>query len=283
MTEVPPWCEFFDADAYEAFCEEVDDAAAAFGADGQDLSYGSLELSSGCRGECPAFPLDHLARACHERPRGEWADLCFRQVDEWTVAGAQARWLERASFDEVRERLGVHLDNGQRHWDGTTRDDPREPFRSPLADGLWIGLWVADVPGAHDDEPEVDVQVHNAAARAWGVGPDDLVRIALDNVRRDGPPAWTEVRAGPVTLLEGWGSDASSWALLLDEALPETAGGALVGVPGRSQLIVCLDEGGETGQVMRDRVRDVHAKTEVLRTVADRVYRYRRGGSFEAV
>ncbi|MGI5168125.1 hypothetical protein ACQEU3_27640 [Spirillospora sp. CA-253888] len=283
MTEVPPWCEFLDAEEYEAFCEEVDDAAAAFGADGQDLSYGSLELSSGCRGECPEFPLDRLARACHERPREEWADLCFRQVDEWTAAGAQARWLEGVSFDRVRERLGVHLDDGQRHWEGTAWDDPREPFRLPLADGLCVGLWVADVPGAHDDEPEVDVQVHNAAARAWGVGPDELVRIALANVRRNGPPAWTEVRAGPVTLLEGWGSDASSWALLLDEVLPETAEGALVGVPSRSQLIVCLEEGEEALGVMRERVRDVHARAEVLRAIGGRVYRYRRGALFKAV
>ncbi|WP_067482313.1 hypothetical protein [Actinomadura hibisca] len=283
MTEVPPWCEFFDGEKYEEFCDEVDEAAAAFGADGQDLSSGSIVLAAGDRNENPSFPLDHLARACHARPREEWADLCFAQVDGWSVAAAQARWLVGASFDQVRERLGVHLDDGRRHWQGTERDDPREPCRLPLADGLWAGLWVADVPGAHEDEPELDVQVHNAAARAWGVEADELVRIALGNVRRNGPPAWTEVQAGPVTLLEGWGSDAASWALLLDEVLPERTGSVLVGVPGRSQLILCLDGGEHAEQVMRERVRHVHAATDVLKRISDRVYRHREGGVFEVV
>src|SRR2546421_10246154 len=94
--EVPDWCAFFDADEYELFCEWVDDALSCFGAEGQDLSEGTVDLASGTDVDIYPFPLDRLARRCRDRPQDEWNSICFNQIDAGSMCEAQYEWLARA-------------------------------------------------------------------------------------------------------------------------------------------------------------------------------------------
>lgn len=169
---VPDWCGFFDADDYETFRAELDAAAACFGADGQDLSEGSVDLAAGADLEIHSFPLARLAARCSGRPRADWAGLCFDQVDAWSTAEGQYAWLERASFEQVRERLRVRPSDGRPFFQGTTPDAPREPYHLRLPDGALLEFVIEEVPSLHDrDEPLIDVVVHNAAVSAWGRPP----------------------------------------------------------------------------------------------------------------
>src|SRR2546423_5293253 len=122
---VPDWCGFFDADEYELFGGWVDDALSCFGAGGQDLDEGIVELAAGADVAIHGFPLARLARLCKDRPQDEWNSLCFNQIDAWAESEGQYEWLERASLDEVRDRLRPRLGRGYRRVRGTTPPDPR--------------------------------------------------------------------------------------------------------------------------------------------------------------
>jgi hypothetical protein len=289
--EVPDWCAFFDVDEYELFCAAVDDACSAFGADGQDLSEGTVDLASGTDVEIYAFPLDRLARRCRETPREDWESICFSQIDAWTTCEAQYEWLERAGLDEVRERLRPRLGRGHRRFEGTAADDPQEIVRGRLAPGLWVTVVADGIPSGYDDEPELDVEVHNAAMRAWGTDPNQLIGIALDNLRGARPPAWHEYTAKvprddtgeqvPVVLAVGTGG-AAAWALLLAELFPELdRAGFVVGVPTQDTLILCpvLDPavGGGVADLVARLARDQMARTEHVACVSGGAYRYRDG------
>ncbi|OLB65296.1 MAG: hypothetical protein AUI10_07380 [Actinobacteria bacterium 13_2_20CM_2_72_6] len=90
---VPDWCAFFDQDDYELFCEWVDDACSGFGAEGQDLSEGYVDLAAGqINVDVYTFPLSRLAERCRDSPKDEWNSICFGQVDAWTTGEAQHEW-----------------------------------------------------------------------------------------------------------------------------------------------------------------------------------------------
>ncbi|MGA8117755.1 MAG: hypothetical protein WCA46_29315 [Actinocatenispora sp.] len=275
--DVPNWCDFFDGEEFEEFCEQVDDACGSFGADGQDVTEGFVELATGAYAEIATFPLGRLAQRCRDSSREDWGDLCFAQVDAWSDGVPQAEWLESAEFARVRDGLRIHLYDGGAHYQGTGPDDPAEYARLAVADGLWAGLVRAETPSAHDDEPAVDAAVHNAAADAWGTGPERLVEVALANLRRSEPaPHWN---------VEGAVREATAsagWALLLDEVAPDlVAGGALVAVPAQDSVIVCPapDEAtrnalvGAVAELARQRV----AGAAPGRDITDSVYWYHDG------
>ena len=289
---VPDWCGFFDADEYELFCGWVDDALSCFGAEGQDLDEGIVELAAGADVAIHGFPLARLARRCKDSPQDEWNSLCFNQIDAWAESEAQYEWLERASLDEVRDRLRPRLGRGYRRFEGTTPDDPREVVRGRLAPGLWVTVVAEEIPSGYDDEPLVEIEVHNAAMRAWDLGPDQLIGIALDNLRGTPLPAWQEYTAKvaredtgepvPVAFAVGSGNTAAAWALLLAELFPEQdRAGLVVGVPARHRLVLCPVPDPAVGGAIADLVarlaRDEMARTEIGAVISSGAYRYRDG------
>src|SRR2546423_4623540 len=130
---VPDWCGFFDADEYELFRGWVDDALSCFGADGQDLDEGIVELAAGADVAIHGFPLARLARRCKDSPQDEWNSLCFNQIDAWAESEAQYEWLERASLDEVRGRLRPPLGRGDRRVAGAPAPHPPRLVRGAPA------------------------------------------------------------------------------------------------------------------------------------------------------
>jgi len=289
---VPDWCGFFDADEYELFRGWVDDALSCFGADGQDLDEGIVELAAGADVAIHGFPLARLARLCKDRPQDEWNSLCFNQIDAWAESEGQYEWLERASLDEVRDRLRPRLGRGYRRFEGTTPDDPREVVRGRLAPGLWVTVVAEEIPSGYDDEPLVEIEVHNAAMRAWDLGPDQLIGIALDNLRGTPLPGWQEYTAKvtredtgepvPVAFAVGSGNTAAAWALLLAELFPEQdRAGLVVGVPARHRLVLCPVPDPAVGGAIADLVarlaRDEMARTEIGAVISSGAYRYRDG------
>ncbi|MGW5648509.1 hypothetical protein ACWEV3_28575 [Saccharopolyspora sp. NPDC003752] len=248
--EVPEWCGVFDAEQFEAFRQEVDDACDCFGAGGQSLESGFVELVSGAYSDGYEFRLERLAKRCAEAPREDWEGICFGQIDAWSMAEAQSEWLEQAPFEQVRDLLRIHLFDGSPRSETDESEEPDESeewFRLPLADGLWIGLVVADAPSSDEDEPEIDTQVHNAAVQAWGVEPEQLVEAALANLRREEEaPAWGEVSVElsdeddePVATITVLTIENAPWALLLDEIEPELAErGVVLAVPAQDAVLV---------------------------------------------
>jgi hypothetical protein len=256
--EVPTWCGFFDVDQFEAFREEVDDACDCFGAAGQEIESGFVELAAGVHSDIYAFSLAPLAKRCAEEPREDWAGLIFGQIDAWGVAEAQAEWREQASFEQIQDSLRIHLFDGSPRYDEEAEEtseaaevDEAEAdedwFRLPLADGLWIGLVVAGAPSTDEDEPEIDTQVHNAAVQAWGVEPDQLIEVALANLRREEEtPTWDELvvevsdeDGQPLETITLLTADSAAWVLLLDEVAPELAErGVVLAVPTQDTLLV---------------------------------------------
>ncbi|MGP4019520.1 hypothetical protein [Saccharopolyspora sp. 5N708] len=298
--EVPTWCGFFDVDQFEAFREEVDDACDCFGAAGQEIESGFVELAAGVHSDIYAFSLAQLAKRCAAEPREDWEGLIFGQIDDWSAAEAQAEWLEQATFEQVRDSLRIHLFDGSPRYD----DEPEEAeevdeayeaedwFRLPLADGLWIGLVVAGTPSTDEDEdePEIDTQVHNAAVQAWGVEPDRLVEVALANLRREeGMPTWEELvvevsdedgqQVETITLLT---AENAAWVLLLDEVAPELAErGVVLAVPSQDTLLVA--EAAEPDALdlvvtaVADVARDHLDEAEVGYGLSDDAYWYQQG------
>lgn len=269
MDEVPEWCDFFTEDEYAAFYEEADDAFGMFGADGRDLGEGYGEMVAGEGLEFHAFPLAPLARRCRDADRAEWSSLCSDQVDAWATAKDQHAWLERAAFTRFRDHLRVQFETGGPRFQDTRPDDPREAWRRPIADGLWLELFVQEVPGATEDDPEIDTYANNAAVRAWGVPPDGLVAIALANLRAEAAPTWAEIRPG---VLGSW--TEMGWALMLEETLPD-ADGALVAIPKRDRLLVAPPSAPP--DAIAEEAAVLYGQADVGSRVSGAVYRHRRG------
>jgi hypothetical protein len=289
---VPDWCAFFDEDDYELFCEWVDDACSCFGAEGQDLSEGYVDLAAGqINVDVYTFPLSRLAERCRDSPKDEWNSICFGQVDAWTTGEAQHEWLARAPLDEVRGRLRPRLGQGGPQYVGTAPDHPMETVRRRLARGLWVTILAEEVPSDDDDDPELDLEVHNAAMSAWGADPDQLLGIALDNLRGTQPPTWQEYTAKvprddtgeevPVALAVGSG-DAAAWALLLADLFPELdREGLVVGVPTQHTLILCPVPdpvlSGGIAELVATLVRDELARGAYDARISSGAYWYRDG------
>jgi hypothetical protein len=241
VSDVPEWCAFFDDEQYELFCGWMDDACSCYGAEGQDLSEGIVELAVATADtQIHAFALARLASRCRDHPPADWDRLCSDQVDDWVTAEGQHEWLERASFDQVRASLWPRLSQGHPRFVGTAPDDPRETFRRKLADGLWLNVVADEVPGRYGDEPQIDVEVHHGALASWGIDGDELLRIALDNTRR-ARPQWREqlVEAAPgdPIPLRVARNRGSYWVPLLGEEYPD----AMFIVPLQGLLMICPD------------------------------------------
>lgn len=250
---VPYWCEFFSAEEYEAFHEAVDEAAAMYGGDGQDLHRGTLVMVAGEPLEMCGFDLEYLADRCREQPREEWEGICKSQVMDWVEGGTQRAWLTAAAFDEVADLLTIRLTGEREVMFQGDPEGPDQPFSVRVADNLHASL-VALAPEL-EGAPEIQVYVPNSATQAWGRTAEELLETARGNLRRLPPPTW-ETRMCSIADDDGEVVNVvdvyfaappdldlpvpvSSWLLILDDIAPVTLEPwAMATVPTRDSLVL---------------------------------------------
>jgi len=250
---VPVWCDFFSVDEYDAFGAAVDDALGIFGAEGQDIDEGRVELAAGDPvATVYEFPLDLLAARCRASAGEQWPDICARHVMDWAEGEPQRSWLTNSPFDEVENLLDVWLTGKREVAFQGDPDGPDQPFSVRVADGLYASF-LAEVPGLKD-APAMRSFVPNSAVCAWNLTAAEVLESGRRRLRRLPPPTWelrtayiqddqggTEATAGVyfASAPSSVSTPVSAWALILDEVTPvvlEPAG--LVAVPHRHTLIV---------------------------------------------
>jgi hypothetical protein len=182
----------------------------------------------------PAGPMDYglsnLAQLCHQLSDAEWQPAVAGHFDGLFAAEEGADELDRtaADFEAVRSMLKVRLFPGP----GLGGPHPQPPVSWEFAPGI-TAAFVFDLP-------TTVATVNREHVAAWTQTRDELVSIALDNVRGD---AAEEQRieddggASPAMALVADHFFVASHALLLDERLPAGAQGAVFAVPHRHALL----------------------------------------------
>jgi hypothetical protein len=90
------------------FKAAVDAALGLFGAEGQDIDDGYVELAAGDpEPDVYEFALDSLAVRCRASATGQWPDICARQVMDWVEGVPQRTWLWNSPFGVVEHQLDV--------------------------------------------------------------------------------------------------------------------------------------------------------------------------------
>ncbi|MEN3304443.1 MAG: hypothetical protein V7603_645 [Micromonosporaceae bacterium] len=299
---VPVWCGFFAVDEYDLFSAAVDNALGLFGAEGQDIDEGYVELAAGDpEPEVYGFALTSLAVRCRAAATEQWPDICARQVMDWAEGEPQRTWLRNAPFGAVEHQMDAWL-TGTREvkFDGDP-EGSEQPFSVQVADGLYVSF-LAEVPDL-DDAPEMRSFVPNAAVHAWQLSAEDLLESARRRLRQLPPPNWDRktVRIeddngntiGTADVYLGSAppdvsTPVSSWALILDEVGPVSFElSRLAAVPHRHLLIV--DSPSEDPKAVKHRIRALdHHANHAYQTAADtdRVsslkYVYRPPGNFRS-
>jgi hypothetical protein len=299
---VPVWREFFTVDEYEVFNVAVDEALGLFGAEGQDIDEGYVELAAGDpEPEVYEFALDSLAVRCRASATEQWPDICARQVMDWAEGEPQRTWLRNSPFGVIEHRMDVWLTGTREVKFEGDPEGSEQPFSVQVADGLYVSF-LAEVPELND-APAMRSFVPNAAVHAWHLTAEDLLESARRRLRRLPPPLWGLKTAsieddhgktvGSADVYFGSAppdvsTPVSAWALILDEVSPvsfELSG--LVAVPHRHLLIV--GQPSEDPKTRKHCVRAVyHYANHAYQTAADinRVsalkYVYRPPGNFRS-
>lgn len=192
-----------------------------------EVGDGTVRVERG--GEWSEYGLSNLAQLCHAVGRREWQGAIAEHFDNlFAAADDDARLDEVArDFEAVRSLFKVRLFAGA----NLGGMDPREPVSWELAPGL-TAAFVYDLPTTVRTAGDAHLE-------AWGLSRDELLAVALGNVRGD------EVEER--TLAEGVSAPiacvadhffAASHALLLGERLPpEANGSAVFAVPHRHALL----------------------------------------------
>ncbi|MEV6432250.1 hypothetical protein [Nocardia sp. NPDC051463] len=259
MDAMPQWCEFFSADEYDIFCTAVDDGLSLYGADGQDIDGGYVEMAAGEPSiEIYPFALSALAARCRESDTAQWSDLCSSRIMAWAEGRLQREWLTETPFNEVEALLEVWLYSRRELMFEAEPDHPDQPFCTQVADGLYA-CFVAVVPDIAD-APTMHSFVPNSAVSAWNLTADELLDSVRRCLRRLPPPVWEKhtttfvddqqklVGSGEVyfgSAPDGVDLPVSAWALIIDEVTPAPLVPAgLLAVPHRHLLLVglpCID------------------------------------------
>jgi hypothetical protein len=213
-----------------------DEAAAFLDAVGRELQQRGLphELGEGVvrleqGGEWSDFGLSNLAQFCHHVGRASWQPAIASHFESlFTAEQAEAQLAELArDFDGIRSLLKLRLyadaDGGG--------IDPTPPVSWELAPGL-TGAFVYDLPTTVRSVGATDME-------AWGKSYDQLLAVALENVRAD-PVESKPIAEGPSAPIACFADHffAASHALLLGERLPSAArGSAVFAVPHRHALL----------------------------------------------
>jgi hypothetical protein len=213
------------------------EAAALLEAVGRDMDGRGLVFETGDgfvrvnRGDGPHdYGLTNLAQICHGTARTAWAEQIGNHFDLLIAAEDAAAQLDSQAqnFEAVRSILKVRL-YPPGYLGGI---DPQRPASWQVAPGL-VAAFVYDLPTSVSSvDPE-----HVAG---WGLSHDELLAVAMENVRSDDVEAERIADDGPSSTIGCFADHffAASHALLLDERLPPQAEfGAVFGVPQRHALL----------------------------------------------
>lgn len=222
----PGWAAPMSQDETAAFLEAVGRELERRGLP-HEVGDGEVQVERG--GESSAFGLSNLAQLCHQIGPHEWQEAIGVHFDNlFAAADAEAELQELADdFDNVRSMFKIRL-YGTAQLGGV---DPSPPASWELATGL-TAAFVYDLP----------TTVRTASAthlEAWGRTRDDLLAVALENVRADTveTKSLAEGASAPVACFADH-FFAASHAFLLGERLPaEAKGSAVFAVPHRHALL----------------------------------------------
>ncbi len=192
-----------------------------------EVGDGTVRVERG--GDWSDFGLSNLAQFCHHVGGASWQEAIATHFDNLFAAEeaeAQVKELAR-DFEGIRSLLKVRL-YGDAALGGI---EPREPAGWALAPGL-TAAFVYDLPTTVRSANPTEVE-------AWGMRRDELLSVALDNVRADPVESkpMTEGASAPIACFADH-FFAASHALLLGERIPPAAkGSAIFAVPHRHALL----------------------------------------------
>jgi hypothetical protein len=213
------------------------DATAFVAAVGEDLERRGLPFSIGegmVRVERNGRPSDlgltNLAQVCHHAGRGAWSTTIASHFDNLFAAEDASTAIEQEgmNLEAVRSMLKVRLYPGA----SLGGMDPMPPVSWEFAPGV-VAAFVYDLPTTVSS---VNVEHINR----WGRSSDELLSIALDNVRTDAVESQRITEGGGSAAVACFADHffAASHAFLLGERLPpEAASGAVFSVPHRHALL----------------------------------------------
>jgi hypothetical protein len=222
----PSWAEPMSKAETEAFVEAVGGELARRGIR-HVMDEGAVRVERG--GEWNDFGLTNLAQLCHQIGPKEWKEAIGSHFDNlFAAADAEAELEERArTFEGIRHLLKVRLYAGA----ALGGMEPGPPTSWELAPDV-VAAFVYDLP--------TTVRTVNVEhIRGWQTNHDELLAVALENVRGDSVDsrAMAEGASAPVACFADH-FFAASHAFLLGERLPaEANGSAVFAVPHRHALL----------------------------------------------
>lgn len=193
-----------------------------------ELGDGTVRVERG--GDWSDFGLSNLAQFCHHVGRGGWKETIASHFDNLFAAEeaeAQVAKLAR-DFEGIRSLLKVRL-YGDTSLGGI---ELRPPASWELAPGLTVAF-VYDLPTTVRSAGPAEVE-------AWGKSRDELLSVALENVRADPVESQPMAEGGASAPIACFADHffAASHALLLGERIPPTAkASAVFTVPHRHALL----------------------------------------------
>jgi hypothetical protein len=213
-------------DEATAFVEAVGNELARRGLR-HEIEEGAVRVERG--GEWSTFGLTNLAQLCHLTDREGWTEAVATHFDNLFAAGDAEAELEKVGldFERVRSMLKVRLYPSA----SLGGMDPGPPTSWELAPGL-IAAFVYDLPTTVRTASIEHVQ-------AWGKNPDELLSVAVENVRGDAVQSepMADGQSAPIACFADH-FFAASHAFLLGDRLPPAANGmAVFAVPHRHALL----------------------------------------------
>lgn len=223
----PGWAQPMSREEADDFVKAV---AAELGRRGLTHEIGEGSVSLTRDGVANEYGLTNLAQLAHQVGRREWSTAIASHFDSlFAAADADEEIRQRAmSFDGIRSVFKVRLYPGA----SLGGMEPRPPASWELAPAL-TASFVYDLPTTVSTANPEQVQ-------AWGLSHEELLAVAIDNLRADAVERQTVGEAGPSAVVACVADHffAASHALLLGEHLPASAAaGAVFAVPHRHALL----------------------------------------------
>jgi hypothetical protein len=222
----PGWAVPMTSDEATAFLETVGRELERRGLQ-HELGDGQVRIERD--GEWSSFGLTNLAQLCHQLGRNDWQEAIASHFDNLFAAADAEAELEQVGrdFERIRHMLKVRL------YPTATLGgiEPGPPTSWELAPGL-IAAFVYDLP--------TSVRTANVEhVRAWGKSQDELLSVAVENVRGDAVESQRlgEGDSAPVACFANHFFAASHAFLLGDHIPPGANGNAVFAVPHRHALL----------------------------------------------
>jgi hypothetical protein len=227
----PEWAAPLDADGHRAFMAALDVELRGRGREYRiEDGFVVADLDAPGMGPGTQLGLTNLAQLCAALPRQQWPKAIRDHFDNLVRAARDDAELDQQAtdFERVRELLKVRL-YGADQLTGIPLDPP---LRWELAPGIVAALVY--------DLPTTVRTVSPTHVAAWPYAHDELVRVGLDNVRRDPVERQTVPLdgGGAIEALTGDHFFVASHALMLGDHVTDADGhGVLVAVPTRHTVL----------------------------------------------